>query len=311
MKRFFLLVILSIMLVFALTLAFAQAPTSLGTDKNPIVMFFDPYGDVSKLEGFAKEFITFLEQKTNLKFAYNIGTSYAPSVEAMGANKAQMGWLNPFSYIVANKKYGVQLGLVVVRYKTALANGEIITNKASGIKTMADLKGKTFSVVPNSLAGYMTGYLLLKANGIDLEKDFKKIISPKGHRFTVVDVYKGDADAGAVFADARTDARLNLPKEFPDMVDKVAVLATTVNFPNEAIAFTKDFPADLKAVIVQALLDIAGTADGAKFLATYPYEKGVDGFTKRDDSFFNDLRELINKSGVDPSKFVPKEPPRS
>ena len=70
-------------------------------------------------------------------------------------------------------------------------------------------------------------------------------------------VYKGQFDAGGTFFDALTDPQLRVQKQFPDVLEKVLRVDVSLNIPNEAIAFTKDFPADVGEKVIQAILDIA------------------------------------------------------
>jgi len=109
---------------------------------------------------------TGLNKMTGLSYTIEVGTSFGASIEAMGANKAQVGFLNTFSVLLAREKYGIIPALAVLRkYNTndvdpdkaqagqllPYYKGQFIANQASGIKTFADLKGKTFCFVdPNS-----------------------------------------------------------------------------------------------------------------------------------------------------------------
>ena len=89
--------------------------------------------------------------------------------------------------------------------------GQFIANVASGIKSFADLKGKTFCFVdPNSTSGYIIPRIILKANGIDPDKDFKAVQNAGSHDNVAIAVYKGDCDAGVTYVDVLTDAAANL-----------------------------------------------------------------------------------------------------
>lgn len=294
-------VVLALSILVVLAGGCSPGTPSLGSADNPIVMTFVPSGDQAKIEGPGNQLIDMLKQKTGLNFKLTVGTSFAASIEAMGANKAQVGWLNTFSYVLANKKYGVQLGLVVVRNKNDYYNGQIIASKASGIKTIADLKGKTFCFVdPASTSGYIIPRIVMKANGVDPDKDLKQATNAGSHPKVATAVYKGDCDAGATFVDART----GIQQDYADVMDKVTVVDISMNIPNDTVSFAKDIPADTRTKIVDALLAIAATDDGAKVLAAHAYNIG--GFTKHDDSFYNDFRSLLTKSGVDVETLIPK-----
>jgi phosphonate transport system substrate-binding protein len=276
----------------------APAAGQLGAPDNPIVMSFVPSGDTTAITTGGGQIADMLKQRTNLTFKVEVGTSYAASIEAMGAGKAQIGWLNTFSYILAHQKYGVQLGLVVTRFGTDYYNGQIIANNASGIKTMADLKGKKFCYVdPSSTSGYIVPRIVMQANGINPDTDLGASTNAGSHNNVAIAVYKGDCDAGATFVDARTSVQ----KDFPDILDKTSVLIVSPNIPNDTVSFVKDFDPAMKTLVVNALLDTTYDAAGKKALNTI-YQIG--GFVIHDDSFYNDFRGYLEKAGIDPSKLV-------
>lgn len=279
--------------------ASTSAPLPSGDAEHPIVMTFAPSGDLPRSDGPSDELIARLEQKTGLKFKLVIAASPAAAIEAIGARQAQMGWLDPFSYIVARKRHNAQVSLVVIRDGSDHFNSQIIANRAAGIQMLGDLKGKTFCFVnPASPAGYVIPRIILQANGIDPDKDFKPVVNAGSHVNVAAAVYKGDCAAGATVVDART----NIQKDFPDVMDRVAVVDVSPSIPNEAITFVRGFPADKKDKIVQALLDIVSMEDGKKFLALH----SADGFVKRDDSFYSRFRDLLTKAGVDITQYIAK-----
>ena len=187
------------------------AAGEIGSAEKPIVMTFVPSGDVPTITKAGTEIADCLSQITGLTYQIEVGTSFAASIEAMGAGKAQIGFLNTFSILLAQSKYGIEPALVALRtYKGKLENfyqGQFIASKASGVKTIADLKGKTFCFVePNSTSGYIIPQIVLKANGIDPEKDLKATQNAGSHDNVAIAVYKGDCDAGSTFVDVRTDS---------------------------------------------------------------------------------------------------------
>jgi len=163
----------------------------------------------------------------------------------------------------------------------------------SGIKTLADLKGKVMCWVdPNSTSGYIIPRIMLKANGIDPDTDFANQIEAGSHNNVITQVYNGDCDAGATYADARSSVEKNIP----DVKEKVVVLATTTDIPNDNVSFAKDFPADLRDKIVNALLEIAATDEGKEALNTL---YSIAGLEKADDSFYDGFRADLSKAGID------------
>jgi len=292
MKRnlwFAMLILLSVM---ALTLAGCGTP-KLGTADNPIVMAFVPSLDSQEVLASGDAIAQYLQTETGLVIETNVGTDFAAVREAMGAGKAQIGWLNTFNYILASEKYDVSVGLVTQRYGATSYVGQINVGADTGITTIEDLKGKVFCWVdPNSTSGYIVPRIFLQANGIDPDTDFAQTVEAGSHDQVIIAVYNGDCDAGASFDDARD----NVEDDFPDVKEKVLVLATTPEIPNDSVSFVKDFPSDMRQQIVDALLAYSETDAGKEVLNTL-YD--IEGLQAADDTFYDGFRADLSKAGID------------
>jgi len=292
MKRNFWLVTVVVLVVVALMLTSCGKP-KLGTKDNPIIMSFVPSGNTQEIIASGDTLAKMISDKTGLTIKANVGTDFAAVREAMGAGKAHIGWLNTFNYVLAHEKYGVDVALVTVRFGSTSYKGQILVRADSGIKSLQDLKGKVMCWVdPNSTSGYIVPRIMLKANGIDPDKDFAKTIEAGSHNNVVTQVYNGDCDAGATYADARSSVEKNLP----DVKQKVVVLATTTDIPNDNVSFTKDFPPELRTKIVDALLDISKSDSGKEALNKL---YSIAGLEKADDSFYDGFRAQLSKAGID------------
>jgi len=277
----------------------------LGSAEKPIVMTFVPSGDVPTITKAGTAIADCLSKLTGLTYKIEVGTSFGASIEAMGANKAQIGFLNTFSILLAQQKYGVVPVLVSLRtYKGKLENfyqGQFIANKKANIKTIADLKGKTFCYVePNSTSGYIIPQIVLKANGIDVDKDFKATQNAGSHDNVAIAVYKGDCDAGATFVDVRTDSA-PIKASYPDILDKVDAFFVTDNIPNDGLQVAKDFDPKLRDATVNGMMFISNDAGGKVMLRTlYSY----NAMAKISPDFYDAFLALMKKAGVDPAAMV-------
>ena len=214
----------------------APASGQLGASDTPITMAFVPSGESGVIATASQAIADCLNKMTGLSYTIQTGTSYAAAIEAMGAGKAQVGFLNTFSILAAQAKYGIIPALINLRkYSTnsldpdqALGGqlepfyrGQFIANAASGIKTFADLKGKTFCFVdPLSTSGYIVPRIVLMANGINPDTDFKATQNAGSHPNVAIAVYKGDCDAGVTYINVLTDAATNLVGTYPDIADQ-------------------------------------------------------------------------------------------
>ena len=297
MKKNLWLVLLALSSIVVLSLAGCGTP-KLGTADNPIVMSFVPSGDTQEIIASGDSIAQMMTDKTGLTVKAEVGTDFAATREAMCASKAQIGWLNTFNYVLAHEKCGVDAQLVTVRFGSTSYKGQIIVRADSGITTLADLKGKVMCWVdPNSTSGYIIPRIMLMANGINPDTDFSRTVEAGSHNNVVIQVYNGECDAGATFVDARS----SVEADYPDVMDKVAVLATTPDIPNDNVSFITDMPADMRDQLVTALLDISASEEGKAALNTL---YSIDGLEKADDTFYDAFRADLSKAGIDIESLV-------
>jgi phosphonate transport system substrate-binding protein len=292
MKKSVWLVALILLSVLSLALAGCGTP-ELGTEDNPIVMSFVPSGDTQDIIASGDQLAQMITDKTGLVVEATVGTDFAAVREAMGAGQAHIGWLNTFNYILANEKYDVDVGLVTERFGSTSYVGQLNVRADSGITTLEDLKGKVMCWVdPNSTSGYIIPRIMLQANGIDPDNDFAQTVEAGSHNNVITAVYNGDCDVGASYADARS----SIEEDFPDVTDVVVVLATTTDIPNDSVSFIKDFAADKREQVVNALLEISGSEEGQAALETL---YSIEALVKADDTFYDGFRADLSKAGID------------
>ncbi len=295
----------------------APAAGQLGASDNPIVITFVPSGDTGKIAKAGGAIASCLSEMTGLAFKEEVGTSFAASIEAMGAEKAQVGFLNTFSALLGQSKYGIFPAMLAIRkYATNSVDpdaalkgqpepfykGEFIAGASSGIKTFADLKGKTFCFVdPNSTSGYIIPRIILKANGIDPDKDLKATVNAGSHPNVAIAVYKGDCDAGVAYVDVLTDTSANLAAQYPDIATKVVPFAVTDKIPNDGMQFIKSLDPKLQAVIIEGILAMVADPGGKAVLKSlYNY----DSLVKVEPNTYDAFLAVLEKAGVDPASLV-------
>ena len=263
--------LLQTVLLFWLPLA--SNAQSLGSAENPLRMMFVPSGDAQMILKGGEEIGQLLQKTTGLHFKTSVATSYAAVIEAMGAGKVDVGWLATFSYVLAHDKFDVDLLLVVQRFGSPYYRGQIMVRADRGIKDLAGLKGKRFAFVdPASTSGHLYPKTLLLSKGIDPEHFFKKSVFAGSHNAVVLSIYKGEVDGGAAYDGSRSA----VAKIFPDVFDKVKVIAYTKEIPNDTVSVRKKLPEDLKSLIRDGLKQVSRSPEGSKVLKKL---YGISGFT--------------------------------
>jgi phosphonate transport system substrate-binding protein len=142
-----------------------------------------------------------IQKQLNIPVTVRVSESYNALIEAMRAGHLEVVYVGGSQY-VKMLELGMDATPVVlskddtgrVYYKAC-----VISHSDSGIRTFADLKGKTFAfVTPTSTSGGVgPAYLLIK-NGIDPNKDFKNKIYAGKHDAVLLAVKNKKVEAGAV-----------------------------------------------------------------------------------------------------------------
>ncbi len=306
--------------------AMTPAAGSMGAADNPIVITFVPSVDVGKITLGGQAMADCLGKMTGLTYKVQVGTTEGASVDALGGGKAQMGFLNTFSILVAHEKYGIDSALVAQRkygvrkpdgsytafdfdpdkalagQLTSFYKPEYFTRPDTGIKKLEDVKGHTFCfTTAGSTSGGIIPRASLKALGIDPDKDIKATYAG-GHDKAAIAVYNGDCDAGVAFMDILTDSATNLQAKFPDITQKVVVFQVGDRIPNDGLQYAKDLDPKIQALTTAALLEMMKDPGGnAVVKSIYNY----DAFEVADYSkYYAPFEELLNKAGVDVKSLI-------
>ena len=248
-------------------------------------MMFVPSGDAQVIVKGGREVGDLLHKETGLHFKTSVATSYAAVIEAMGAGKVDIGWLATFSYVLAKDKYGVELLLVVQRFGSPFYRGQIMVRADSGVQSLKGLQGKRFAFVdPASTSGHLYPKTF-----------FGKSVFAGSHNAVVLSIYKGEVDGGAAY----DGSRAAVAKSYPDVFEKIKVIAYTKEIPNDTVSVRKDIPENLKAKLRDGLKKISKSPKGSKILKRL---YGISGLVDL-DGLFDPVREagrLLNLDLANP-----------
>lgn len=141
-------------------------------------------------------------------------------------------------------------------------NGTDTLATPSGLDAITKVTGAKVAVLgPGSPAGYIYPMLALKDAGVDIDNGFQKI-PVTANDASVMAVYKGDAEVGFSFWDARTIVK----KDTPDVGQKVVVFALSDPIPNDGVAVSSTLSPELQDKISTALADYSNTEAGSAVL---------------------------------------------
>ena len=295
MKKLSILVPLFLVVVMLVT-ACGGPLSNLGSEKNPIIWVFVPSGELERVSAGAEAIANLLHEETGLFFETYVATDYVGAIEAECSDppKAHMGSLATFALIAAADRGCAYPELVSVRRGSTGYNAQIYASADSGITTLADIKGHTFCAVSaTSTSGWIIPSIMLRAAGIDVDDpaQLEVVYGDGAHETAVMGVYNGDCQAGAGYVDART----RVEADYPDVMEKINVLEVSISIPNDGVQFIADFPEDLKTEIVDALLKISATEEGAAAInEAYQWES----LEAHDNTFYDPFRQLLDAAGI-------------
>jgi phosphonate transport system substrate-binding protein len=208
--------------------------------------------------------VNYLEKKMGMKVEFTPVSDYPAAVEALVNKKVDVAWLGGFTFVQANIRGDGKIIPIAQREEDTKFRSVFIAKTDSGIKTLADLKGKQVSFGSQSST---SGHLMPRSNllqaGIDPEKDFKRIAYSRAHDASIASVVSGQVDAAAL--------DITVWRKFVDgkLVDTkvVDVFFTTPPFFNYNWAVHADMPVATREKLLKALTDLSmDTPEGKEIL---------------------------------------------
>ena len=206
----------------------------------------------------------YLERTLGMKVEFTPVTDYPAAVEALVNKQVDVVWFGGFTHVQAQLRSGGKIIPIAQREEDTQFRSVFITQTDSGIKSLADLKGKQVSFgSQSSTSGHLMPRAYLLQAKLDPERDFRRVAYSGAHDATIASVVGGRVDAAAL--DITVWRKFVEDKKVD--TSKVNVFYTTPPYFNYNWSVHADMPAALRERITKALLDISmGNAEGKKIL---------------------------------------------
>lgn len=246
---------------------------------------------------------SYLSDELGIKVNGVVASNYAATVEALGADQAQVIITDAGSLYNAINQYDAELILRDVRFgassyasvaytnnpdkycddepvKAKYAANDVELSFCNGIEKAGEASTGTGPAAIDSLAkidkgtkvalqaatspaGYQYPVVAMQAAGIDTDKDITQV-PVEGNNNAVLAVYNGDAEVAFGFWDARS----SVLTEAPDVADKVVAFGYTDMIPNGGVAVSSSLPDDLVAQLTELMDGYVDSSDEAKQVMT-------------------------------------------
>lgn len=207
---------------------------------------------------------SYLEKQLGVKVEFTPVSDYPAAVEALVNKRVDLVWFGGFTHVQASLRSGGKIIPIAQREEDTRFQSVFIAKTDSGIKTLADMKGKDISFgSQSSTSGHLMPRSFLLEAKIDPEKDFKRVAYSGAHDATIASVVSGRVAAAAL--------DMTVWKKFVDekKVDTAAVnvFYTTPPYFNYNWSVHADMPAAMREKITKALLDLnSNTPEGKEIL---------------------------------------------
>jgi phosphonate transport system substrate-binding protein len=205
--------------------------------------------------------------------------------KSLANGETDIALMGPWGYVLANHVAGAQVVSTIEYDGKPEYFAIIVTHPDSGIKTMADLKGKTFAFGDKgSTSGYLIPLHHFMTQGIDPDKYFSKVLYTK-HQAIETQVAAGQLDAGADYnrnRNAMIEQGLIKP-------ERSKIIWQSAPLPNDAFAVSKALFQDkmLVAKLQAALGEVGGLLKAHPNLLPSHYT----GFVVKDNGFYKPIRD--------------------
>ncbi len=220
-----------------------------------------PQFEQRKLFGIWKPIVDELSKRTGMRLNL-VATLTVPAFEhELEKGSYDFVYANPYHILRVSESQGY---LPLVRDALPL-RGILVVRKDDPIRSPAELNGKALAIPsPNALGAS----LLLRA---DLEHVYRAkvdMLNVRTHSSVYLNVLTGVAVAGG-------GVEKTLQEQDKAIQDGLRILYTTREMPSHPIAAHPRVGADKRERVRKALLEMAGTASGAKLLEEVPMRKMV------------------------------------
>jgi len=277
----------------------ATAPALLGLAPaahaaNSLTVGLIPSEDSRAMIANSQKMMDMLAKALGMEVKPFVAADYNGVIEALRSKRLDVAYLGPFSYVLGTTIADIEAFAVAETKKAGRTfyHSLIVAHKDSGIKTLADLKGKTFSFVdPTSTSGHLFPKAGLFKAGFNPDKDFGRVIFSGSHDSNAVAVQNKKVDAVAI-ADRILDAAI--AKGLAKREDLVVVWKSDP-IPESPTVWRRDLDPDLKRRVQAAFLQVKDIP--------WSDQGELNGFHPTTDKAYDIIRETAKALNLDLRKM--------
>ncbi len=280
---------LSIILLFSFTLTGSSYATATALKIGLI-----PEQNVFKQVKRYKPIGEYIEEKTGIKIEFTILSRYGNIIDNFVKEQMDGAFWGGFTGAMAIKKLEVEpIARPLWFNGTSTYHGYIFMRKDSGIRNVADMKGKNIAFVEKAtMAGYIFPLAYFKEHGVnDIDKYFKEYFFAGSHDATIMAVLDGKAEIGCA---KNTIFELFLRKD-PRIKKELYIIAKSPEVPSNCLCVKRHISPEIKRQLRKTLLNMHNDPKGREVLREF----GAMGFIETTVEDYKTVLNITKRAGLD------------
>lgn len=243
-----------------------------------------PFKPPSKLIESFSPLANYLSEKLGEPVTLQIAKDYQEHINATWQGKIDIAYLGPVSYVELHDSYGPTPLLARQAINgNPVFHGKIFVRKESGIRSLTDLKGKSFAFgEPHSTMSHLVPRHMLWQAGVGTENlTSHKFVGD--HVNVALSVLSGEFDAGGV----KEDIYFNYERR------GLRAIATSPPLSDHLFVASRKMPAAMIRKLQGILLQLHNDPQGMAALQSLT--KGITALVPVQDSDYDSLRTVLRK----------------
>ena len=281
-----------------IALLLVGAASVAAADKKLVIGLIPETNIFQQMERF-RPLEKYLSEQTGTTIKFSVLTRYGNLIENFQQNRLDGAFFGSFTGALAIQKLGViPIARPVNPNGKSSYSGMIFVRKDSGIKTVADMRGKRFAFVEKATtAGYIFPLAYLADHGVRNVSDFLgETYFTGSHDAAMYAVLQGKAGAGA----AKDSVYEWIASRDPAIDRDLQVLARSEEFPSNGLALRKDMDPALVARLKTVLLQLHENPQGLKVLEALRAKRFIE--TRVED--YKPVFDVARRAGIDVTTYV-------